>query len=288
MSRQISFFIEGGDNVGKTTLINHISQNFTEDYKKEFTKSISFCTNKYPSKNNTEFMNVINHVLNFCDDWKVLISKDEKYNDMYSRVNNLLINTMIKDMYKSLIDFISIYNKDSCNYIDISDRGPLSTYLYNYKDIDDNIPEAHNFEKFIKEYIISKFDSICQNLVYFNPYIDIDDFIANLNIIILNNNLPDIPIASDKEENIEYKKNLDNNSELQERINHKISEIVKYIDTEADSIIYPFRLFYINIYNDNGIRKTTEEVYNEFKEIVFAQIMHEEAYDKLNKYNEKN
>ena len=287
MSRQISFFIEGGDNVGKTTLINHISQNFTEDYKKEFTRSIELSTNKYPTKDNTEFMNVINHILNFCNDWKDLISKDEKYHDMYSRVNNLLINTMIKDMNKSLIDCIPISKKDSWNYIDVSDRGPLSTYLYNYKDIDDNIPEVRNFEKFIKKYIIPKFDFMCQNyLVYSNPCIN--DFIANLNIIILNNNLPDIPIVSDKEENIEYKKNLDNNSELQERINHKISEIVKYIDTEADSIIYPFRLFYINIYNDNGIRKTTEEVYNEFKEIVFAQIMYEETYDKLNKYNEKN
>lgn len=287
MSRQISFFIEGGDNVGKTTLINHISQNFTEDYKKEFTRSIELSINKYPTKDNTEFMNVISHVLNFCNDWKDLISKDEKYHDIYSRVNNLLINTMIKDMNKSLIDCIPIGKKDSWNYIDVSDRGPLSTYLYNYKDIDDNIPEVRNFEKFIKKYIIPKFDFICQNyLVYSNPCID--DFIANLNIIILNNNLPDIPIVSDKEENIEYKKNLDNNSELQERINHKISEIVKYIDTEEDSIIYPFRLFYINIYNDNGIRKTTEEVYNEFKEIVFAQIMYEEEYDKLNKYNEKN
>lgn len=275
MSRQISFFIEGGDNVGKTTLINHISQNFTEDYKKEFTKSISFCTNKYPSKNNTEFMNVINHVLNFCDDWKVLISKDEKYNDMYSRVNNLLINTMIKDMDKSLIDCMPIGKKDSWNYIDVSDRGPLSTYLYNYKDIDDILDEVHNFKKFIKKYIIPKFDFICQNhLVYSNPHID--DFIANLNIIILNNNLPDIPIVSDKEENIEYKKNLDNDSELQQRINHKISEIVKYIDTEEDPIIYPFRLFYINIYNNNGMRKTTEEVYNEFKKITFNSIKIEE------------
>lgn len=295
MSRQISFFIEGGDNVGKTTLINHISQNFTEDYKKEFTKSINFCTNKYPTKDNTEFMNVINHVLNFCDDWKVLISKDEKYHDMYSRVNNLLINTMIKDMDKSLIDCMPIGKKDSWNYIDVSDRGPLSTYLYNYKDIDDNtLDEVHNFKKFIKKYIIPKFDSICQSyfdsicqsyFVYSNPCID--DFIANLNIIILNNNLPDIPIVSDKEENIEYKKNLDSDSELQQKINHKISEIVKYIDTEEDPIIYPFsiypfRLFCINIYDDNGIRKTTEEVYNEFKEIVFTQIMYEEAYDKLN------
>ena len=38
MSRQISYFIEGGDNVGKTTLIDHITQNFTEDYKKEIDK----------------------------------------------------------------------------------------------------------------------------------------------------------------------------------------------------------------------------------------------------------
>ena len=64
MSRQISYFIEGGDNVGKTTLIDHITQNFTKDYKKEFTKSIGFFINKYPTKDNTEFMNVINKIKN--------------------------------------------------------------------------------------------------------------------------------------------------------------------------------------------------------------------------------
>lgn len=272
--RQISFFIEGGDNVGKTTLTNHISQNFTEDYKKEFTKSIEFHVNKYPSKNNTEFMNVINHVLNFCNDWEDLISKDEKYHDMYSRVNNLLINTMIDDMYMSFIDTMPIGKKDSWNYIDVSDRGPLSTYLYNYKDLDDSKNEFHNFLKFINEYIIAKFIKEIDEKDAF-----IDEYMSNLNIVILNNNLPDIPIISDKEENIEYKKNLDNDSELQKRINHKISEIVKYIpenNIEYVAMISRFRLFYINIYDDNGMRKTTEEIYNEFKKIVFHSIRVEE------------
>ncbi len=154
MSKQISYFIEGGDNVGKTTLIDHITKNFTEDYKKEFTKSIGFFINKYPTKDNTEFMNVINKVLRFCNDWKVLISKDEKYHDLYSKVNNLLINTMIKDMDKSLIDTVPKGKKNSWNYINISDRGPLSTYLYNYKDTDNTMNEIYNFEKFVKEYII--------------------------------------------------------------------------------------------------------------------------------------
>ena len=274
MSRQISFFIEGGDNVGKTTLINHISQNFTEDYKKEFTRSIELSTNKYPTKDNTEFMNVINHILNFCNDWKDLISKDEKYHDLYSRVNNLLINTMIKDMDKSLIDTVPRGKKNSWNYINISDRGPLSTYLYNYKDTDNTMNEIYNFEKFVKEYIISKFDSMKQMLDLMKQ---IDEYMSNLNIVILNNNLPDIPIISDKQEEIEYKKNFDNNTELQQKINRQISNIVSAIDSEKDinTITYPFKLHYINIYHDNGVRKTTEEVYEEFKKLIFNTIKEE-------------
>lgn len=274
MSRQISYFIEGGDNVGKTTLIDHITKNFTEDYKKEFTKSIGFFINKYPTKDNTEFMNVINKVLRFCNDWKTLISKDEKYHDLYSRVNNLLINTMIKDMDKSLIDTVPRGKKNSWNYINISDRGPLSTYLYNYKDTDNTMNEIYNFEKFVKEYIISKFDSMKQMLDLMKQ---IDEYMSNLNIVILNNNLPDIPIISDKQEEIEYKKNFDNNTELQQKINRQISNIVSAIDSEKDinTITYPFKLHYINIYHDNGVRKTTEEVYEEFKKLIFNTIKEE-------------
>ena len=274
MSRQISYFIEGGDNVGKTTLIDHITQNFTEDYKKEFTKSIGFFINKYPTKDNTEFMNVINKVLRFCNDWKTLISKDEKYHDLYSKVNNLLINTMIKDMDKSLIDTIPRGKKNSWNYINISDRGPLSTYLYNYKDTDNTMNEIYNFEKFVKEYIISKFDSMKQILDLMKQ---IDEYISNLNIVILNNNLPDIPIISDKQEEIEYKKNFDNNTELQQKINCQISNIITAIDNkkDIDTITYPFKLHYINIYHDNGVRKTTEEVYEEFKKLIFNTIKEE-------------
>lgn len=274
MSRQISYFIEGGDNVGKTTLIDHITQNFTEDYKKEFTKSIGFFINKYPTKDNTEFMNVINKVLRFCNDWKTLISKDEKYHDLYSRVNNLLINTMIKDMDKSLIDTVPRGKKNSWNYINISDRGPLSTYLYNYKDTDNTMNEIYNFEKFVKEYIISKFDSMKQMLDLMKQ---IDEYISNLNIVILNNNLPDIPIISDKQEEIEYKKNFDDNSELQQKINCQISNIITAIDNkkDIDTITYPFKLHYINIYHDNGVRKTTEEVYEEFKKLIFNTIKEE-------------
>lgn len=274
MSRQISYFIEGGDNVGKTTLIDHITQNFTEDYKKEFTKSIGFFINKYPTKDNTEFMNVINKVLRFCNDWKTLISKDEKYHDLYSKVNNLLINTMIKDMDKSLIDTVPRGKKNSWNYINISDRGPLSTYLYNYKDTDNTMNEIYNFEKFVKEYIISKFDSMKQMLDLMKQ---IDEYMSNLNIVILNNNLPDIPIISDKHEEIEYKKNFDDNSELQQKINCQISNIITAIDSkkDIDIITYPFKLHYINIYHDNGVRKTTEEVYEEFKKLIFNTIKEE-------------
>ena len=221
-------------------------------------------------------MNVINKVLIFCNYWKVLISVDEKYHDLYSRVNNLLINTMIKDMDKSLIDTIPIGKKNSWNYINISDRGPLSTYLYNYKDIDNTMNEIYNFKKFAKEYIISKFDSMIRTLTL-DSMTQIDEYMSNLNIVILNNNLPDIPIISDKQEEIEYKKNFDNNTELQQKINRQISNIISAIDSEKDinTTTYPFKLYYINIYHDNGVRKTTEEVYEEFKKLIFNTIKEE-------------
>ena len=105
----------------------------------------------------------------------------------------------------------------------------------------------------------------------------IDEYISNLNIVILNNNLPDIPIISDKQEEIEYKKNFDNNTELQQKINRQISNIVSAIDSEKDinTTTYPFKLYYINIYHDNGVRKTTEEVYEEFKKLIFNTIKEE-------------
>lgn len=268
MYKQITYFIEGGDNVGKSTLIDYISKNFTEDYKIESEKHIRFGINKYPTKNCTELMNTINHVSNFFNDYKDLISKDNKYKDIDSRVNNLLINYMIKDMCISFFDNIPLWKKKYWNYIDISDRGPLSTYLYNYKDIDNTIDEIYNFKKFIEKYIISsKFNLIAQN----KPY-------SNLNIVILNNNKPDIPIVSDKQEDIEYKKNFDNDIELQQKINNQISNIVTSIDNEKDidTITYPFKLHYINIYHDNGIRKTTEEIYEEFKKLIFNTIKEEE------------
>ena len=169
-----------------------------------------------------------------------------------------------------------LVKKNTWNYINISDRGPLSTYLYNYKDIDNTMNEIYNFEKFVKEYIISKFDSMIRTLTL-DSMTQIDEYMSNLNIVILNNNLPDIPIISDKQEEIEYKKNFDNNTELQQKINRQISNIVSAIDSEKDinTTTYPFKLHYINIYHDNGVRKTTEEVYEEFKKLIFNTIKEE-------------
>lgn len=265
MSRQVSYFIEGGDNVGKTTLIKHITQNFIRDYKKEFKeKSIDFRINKYPSMDNTEFMNVINDVLKLCE--------DENHNELYSRIKNLIINTMIRDMKDSFNNRMPYKEKDNWDYIDISDRGPLSTYLYNYTK-NPRYSEIHNISNFMTKHFIPNCESKEESR-FFN---DFYKYIANLNIVILNNNLPDIPIISDKQEEIEYKKNFDNNTKLQQRINRQISNIVTAIDSEKDidTITYPFKLHYINIYHDNGVRKTTEEVYEEFKKLIFNTIKEE-------------
>lgn len=254
MSRQISYFIEGGDNVGKTTLINYI-----KEYKK-YEESMGFIFNKYPSKHNTEFMNVINDVLKLCE--------EDNRSELYSRVNDLRINTMIKDMLKSF--------NETEGYINISDRGPLSTFLYNY--IKDPIYDTiTNFNVFILKYLIPIYkEYACVNYSY-----NLESAIGNTNIIILNNNKPDIPIVSDKKEDIEYKKNFDNDCMLQDRINSDIQDIVKAIDNNPDISIltYPFKLYYINIYHIDGTRKTTEEVFDEFRKIIYITIEEEKRYE---------
>lgn len=254
MSRQISYFIEGGDNVGKTTLIDYIKK-----YKK-YEESMGFIFNKYPSKHNTEFMNVINDVLKLCE--------EDNRSELYSRVNDLRINTMIKDMLKSF--------NETEGYINISDRGPLSTFLYNY--IKDPIYDTiTNFNVFILKYLIPIYkEYACVNYSY-----NLESAIGNTNIIILNNNKPDIPIVSDKKEDIEYKKNFDNDCILQDRINSDIQDIVKAIDNNPDISIltYPFKLYYINIYHIDGTRKTTEEVFDEFRKIIYITIEEEKRYE---------
>ena len=152
----------------------------------------------------------------------------------------------------------SLFVDDDEVYIDISDRGPLSTFLYNNAINESSvISTVGNFSIFLENYFFP---------IYNNT--DIED----LNIIILNNNKPDILIESSKKEDIDYKKSLDEDTILQERVNRLLNDIVYEIDNNVENlnlITHPFKFFYINIYTDDGRRKTTEEVYKEFLSIVF-------------------
>ena len=233
---QRSYFIEGGDNVGKTTLIQYIKKELHRD-------NTHLYFNKYPKSKRTYFMNTINYALNYIA--KTNITNSESFK-AYEGLNNLLINTMIKDMSKSIRE--NLFADFDEEFIDISDRGPLSTFLYNNTIYESSIiGTVGNFSIFLENY-------------FFPIYSNTD--IKDLNIIILNNNKPDIPIVSDKKEDIEYKKNFDNDCMLQDRINSDIQDIVKAIDNNPDIgvLTYPFKLYYINIYHIDGTRKTTEEV----------------------------
>ena len=243
---QRSYFIEGGDNVGKTTLIQYIKKELHRD-------NTHLYFNKYPKSKRTDFMNTINYALNYIA--KTNITNSESFK-AYEGLNNLLINTMIKDMSKSIRE--NLFADFDEEFIDISDRGPLSTFLYNNTINESSIiSTVGNFSIFLENY-------------FFPIYSNTD--IKDLNIIILNNNKPDILIESSKKEDIDYKKSLDEDTILQERVNRLLNDIVYEIDNNVENlnlITHPFKFFYINIYTDDGKRKTTEEVYKEFLSIVF-------------------
>ena len=260
-----SFFIEGADNVGKTTTIQALKDNLYDLIDCDY---ISY--NRYPSSNMTELMNASSNYIKALTN--KFDSKDIRYKQ--NKINTCVtsMETLIEDMEYSLFDD----NRNKLDEVVINDRGPLSTCMYQYiplikefnNDLDhivrSNEDESFDISIFKRFFYITvgpvHLKRICKkstNEKAFNR--------AKLNIIILYNNEKELQLSTDKQESIDYKKNFDNDADLQNRINSTIDSIVNLIKKSKYDHIYvgTYRFSFIPIYNKNKERKTPEEIAKE-------------------------
>lgn len=284
-----TFFIEGADNVGKTTLLNicksekfmnRLSQTIHSEYPE---RDIIFT--KYPSSNITDYLNYNNKKIkeslsnitnysNRIDKYNLLLY----YYDEFKNYKNDMIKKLLTDMEESFSpDYVN-------NTVNISDRGLLSTYMYQYKNsVDLNVLNFLNLNNKIHFDII---DAEAMNFFNFlDKYVDPifhikEDINTNLNIIILNNNNKDIPLTIDETETIEYKKDYDNDKYLQNRNNIVLNHIISLSKKDKFKSIlynvYGITIYYINIYDENLIRKTPEELSEELFNIMESKLTSKE------------
>lgn len=251
MSKKHIFFIEGGDNVGKTTTISTIK--LTQHISRIKYNRLEF--SKYPTYKATDAINILNRQLKevkekFNSNTISIVEYDEKR----SKITKDLINAMIEDM--STV-FTSLYDdyKDISNYnymdtLTISDRGFLSTYLYQYK----SLPEASGYNEleYLKKFV--------------NDYVPETE--NEMSIIILNNNA-NYHLDIDESETIEYKRDFDHDVELQSRINNSLKNIVKLIKEGKLNEIPRIKFYYIDIFNESGrVRKTPDQICEEIVGII--------------------
>jgi thymidylate kinase len=250
MIKKHVFFIEGGDNVGKTTTIEAIKD--SSNIQAIIYDKISFI--KYPSGNLTSQINELTKSIAMLDkNYDVDSTLD--YRTIKNRYIDDIIGLMISDMNDSFMPNIIpniIHNDHTCQ---ICDRGPLSTYLYQYRgynglDTLDNIPVANEknlLEQFIKSYVPN------------SP--------NDLNVIILHNSKTADDIDSSKEETIAYKKLYDKDIKLQTRVNNSLNNIVEMIKQNQLSNSH-IKFFYIDIFDSEGNRKSTQDVCSEVIKII--------------------
>ena len=251
------YFIEGGDNVGKTTTIQNLKQN-------KHIESIKFNKvrfSKYPTSDATNTINRLNTLYKENESrHKNQEVKDSEYVKTKRSILESLINTMIHDMMSS---FDTLYNDEqvmtpSDDVLEICDRGFLSTYLYQYRDM----PEVQK--------LILNIDTELEHLKEFiNKYLP--PTMNDINVIILNNNANPLlaNIIMDDTETIEYKKDFDNNIKLQIRINNSLNNIVGLIQHDKVYDLLPIKFYYINIFDETGsIRKSPDEICEEIKAII--------------------
>ena len=257
VSKRHVYFIEGGDNVGKTTTIQNLKQNrYIEEVR--FNR-IRF--SKYPTNAATNTINKLNTLYKENETrYKNQEVKDSEYIKTKKSVLESLINTMICDMISS---FDTLYNDKwamECpdDVLEICDRGFLSTYLYQYRDM----PGVQK--------LILNIDTELEHLkAFINKYLP--PTMNDINVIILNNNANPLlsNIIMDDTETIEYKKDFDNNIELQTRINNSLNNIVGLIQHDKVYDLLPIKFYYINIFDETGsIRKSPDEICEEIKAII--------------------
>lgn len=257
VSKRHVYFIEGGDNVGKTTTIQNFKNNkFIEELKYN---RIRF--SKYPTSDATNTINKLNTLYKENEARHVNGEvKESEYVKTKRSIIESLINTMICDMISS---FDTLYNEKYVlaypdDVLEICDRGFLSTYLYQYRDMP-GIPKL----------IVDDYNELEHLKAFINKYLP--PTMNDINVIILNNNANPLlaNIIMDESETIEYKKDFDNNIELQTRINSSLNNIVGLIKNEMTYDLLPIKFYYINIFDETGsIRKTSDEICNEIVSII--------------------
>lgn len=275
---QKTFFIEGGDNVGKTTTIKEINRILSSDksIKEIITtayKDLEFY--KYPSSEMTKFMDAYMKLLNIVNtEMTRLVSESFNFGNTSIQLIELAMHYLIRDMETTLSSPYS-------SKINICDRGVLSTYLYQFLSYaklkyDINNTKTQNETILLKLFVNEVLNKVVPIEHRFN---------TDINVIILYNN-SDSKLNIDESETIEYKKNFDHNQTLQDNINRSLNNIIFDI-TESETIkLKPFKIYDITFYRVNifkyikeantpryvPIRKTDSQLADEIIKIIIDSI----------------
>lgn len=256
------FFIEGGDNVGKTTLIENMKKYNTNLLEKNGNDCKFF---KFPYTDTDNIDNLFKPIKPISKD--IITLNNITYDvDAYSSIaqgirQNLLMSMMIKQM-----GILYDYN-ESDDYI-ICDRGPLSTYLYNYltgkeylKYNSDIMCEYDFFNNFLKMLIMS---------VHLRPDL------CTYNFIVLCRSplylLEDEVDPSNKKNVIMYKDILDNDKKLQNRIDMSINNLRDTFNNHQLYTLndYNIKFHFVDIcYDGDGERKSENALLQEVNDIIF-------------------
>lgn len=261
-SYKYTFFIEGGDNVGKTTTI--------EEFKNpRFITSLEcnrLSFSKYPTSKMTDYLNESNKKL------KQYLENNDTVS--YQELNNEMINALLEDMHYSFTN--TIEPNALGDIVNIADRGFLSTYIYQYKTMMEKecgeITDIETERNLLSMFILAYLNTIYKHTEKDYPIIS---------VVILNNNNPDRRLTIDTSETIEYKKALDNDTALQKRVNRTISNIIQLQNTVPSfnaniETISNIRFYYIDIYKrieGEYIRKTSEDICEELLSIINNRIL---------------
>lgn len=275
---QKTFFIEGGDNVGKTTTIKEINRILSSDksIKEIITtayRDLEFY--KYPSSEMTKFMDAYMKLLNIVNtEMTRLVSESFNFGNTSIQLIELAMHYLIRDMETTLSSPYS-------SKINICDRGILSTYLYQFLSYaklkyDINNTNTQNETILLKLFVNEVLNKVIPIAHRFN---------TDINVIILYNN-SDSKLNIDESETIEYKKNFDHNQTLQDNINRSLNNIIFDI-TESETIkLKPFKIYDITFYRVNifkyikeantpryvPIRKTDSQLADEIIKIIIDSI----------------
>ena len=232
------YCIEGADNVGKSTLIANMKK---EEYCSRYPyKRVVF--KKFPT-DNVEVYTDIN-----------------KMNDI---INNSLDDIEAKLFWQDklmeymLLDMNYIYEEDLMNdCLVISDRGPLSTYLYQYRRRIVDSSSNYNDINVDKELLL---------LYNFFTH-KVPNTSNDINVIVLYNNRKDIELIQDESEEVKFKTQYDNDKKLQEDINKALDNIKKIVKDGFEEVQTKF--YFIDIYDKDGNRKTPDDINKEVINII--------------------